>query len=179
VGALTSFTSRSFPLGSFPFRSSRSPSLQFSPVAAIFLIFWLFLSFSLGCKDQGRERPYGYSRLGNINDLPIGEKYLPQALIYLRRDEKGFSAMSTLCTFDLSKLHLKSIKQGQKEVEIWVSKFNQSQYAKNGDVLKSPSKHSLPYYQLEIAAGGAGSAADTLYVKIGSQVSKEWRLAIN
>lgn len=137
----------------------------------LFLALFLGLfSFSL-CACQ-RNRPPGYINLGRLQDLQAAEINLPEADIFLRRDERGFSAMSTISTDDLSQLTLRSTPDGER----WVSSFSASEFAKDGAVVRGPATRDLPYFELVFDASEYGGVKDSLYVYVGKERPKEWRL---
>lgn len=127
-----------------------------------------------GCHEGVERRPPGYIRLGPIKDFLTPETFLKVDRILVRHDDGGFSAMSTLCTHDLSPLQPK-MKDGQR---IWVSEYSASTYADDGTVLTLPAKAPLPYFRLEFASAKYGGPVDTLYVYVGDDRPKDWRLAI-
>lgn len=132
----------------------------------------LSLLFS-GCNEKARKRPYGYLRVGSLQEFEKPETYLPDMRFLVRHDERGYSIMSTECSYDLSPLVLKETPEGR----FFVSQYTSSKYTYDGRVLAPPSEADLPYYELEIAPGVYGGAPDTLYVKVGTEVSPEWRLS--
>lgn len=127
-----------------------------------------------GCDPEVRKRPYGILRVGQFASFPLGEHVLPEQRIVLRRDERGFSAMSTLCTRDLVPLVL----SGSPEGKVWRSRWSSSVYSWDGAVLQGPAIAPLPYYALEIAPGKPGGPPDTLYVHIGDERPSSWRLPV-
>jgi nitrite reductase/ring-hydroxylating ferredoxin subunit len=132
-----------------------------------------FLFFTLGCAD-GRKRPPGYLRLGHVSGLLGRAQELKKFDLILRRDDGGLSAMSTQCTYDLSRLVLRKTDRGL----ILVSTLSSSTYDLDGKVLSGPAKVNLPYYELRFDAGVYGSPRDTLYVYVGREVSSDWRLPV-
>jgi hypothetical protein len=83
--------------------------------------------------------------------------------------------MSTACTYDLSPLERHDAETNQ---EHWISSYTTSQYAVDGAVLKGPTTHPLPYYELRLDAGVYGGTPDTLFVRVGEERPREWRLAL-
>jgi hypothetical protein len=143
------------------------------------LLVWLLiavLSLSLfGCQAGEMRRPPGYFRLGLVDSLArSSETHFSDYKILLRRDSKGFFAMSTACTYDLTPL----MRVGQSGAERWRSSYSESEYSNDGEVLHGPAKAALPYYVLRIAPGEYGGKADTLYVEVGVTRAKEWRLPL-
>jgi len=133
----------------------------------------LSLVHVLGCKSKGRTRPVGFMRLGSVLELAQSEEtFLSQERILLRYDSRGFSAMSTSCTYDLSPLTRVSEQGGRR----WRSSYSGSGYDDKGHVIEGPSKVNLPFYELKIDQGRYGGPADTLYVEIGSEKPEDWRL---
>lgn len=125
-----------------------------------------------GC-HEALTRPYGYIRLGKASELTAPETPLLDKWLILRHDEKGFSVMSTLCTYDLSPLDIRHTPDGHYEL---VSRYTQSAYSSDGSVLHGPTRHPLPYYELTLDEGVYGGPKDTLYVQVGVERPKEWRL---
>lgn len=125
-----------------------------------------------GCEGGVKKRPFGAFRLGNSNELSAPETDLNQYGLVLRRDEGGWFVMSTYCTYDLS--HLKRVQT--KDGFVYVSDYNESRYAADGTVLNGPAKAPLPYYKLRLEPGEYGGPKDTLYVEVGQEVGREWRL---
>ncbi|MCB0318537.1 MAG: Rieske 2Fe-2S domain-containing protein [Bdellovibrionales bacterium] len=128
----------------------------------------------LSCQHSGRKRPYGYLRLGPLKEFLSSETFLEQQGILVRRDENGFYAMSTYCTYDLTHLSLKK----KEATKILASSFTKSTYDLTGHVLTGPAEADLPYYELSIAAQSVESPIATLYVQIGDRVSSSWRLNV-
>ncbi len=135
----------------------------------------LFISLALACKPEVRTRPIGYIKLGPLSKfIDSSETELSQHWLILRYDQGGFSAMSTLDTYKLIPLERKT-KAGD---EVLASPDAESVYALDGKVLSGPAKANLPYYALELNSGEYGGPKDTLYVKIGVEVEKGWRLKV-
>lgn len=120
------------------------------------------------------RRPPGYLRIGKLAELSAPEQWLEAERLFLRLDERGYSVMSTLCTYDLTPLELEKTAEG----EMFVSRFTSSRYRKDGTVVSGPSKFDLPYYELVIAPEVWGGPLDTLYVKVGTERPPSWRLPI-
>jgi len=139
-----------------------------------------------GCNTGGKHRPFGYLRLGKVDSFSESEKLLLKEAILLRHDEKGFFAMSTLCTFDLTPLLLvsgesplfKSSVPSSSPVSFFRSRVTTSTYNLNGEVTHGPATVNLPYFELELASGGIGEPPNTIYAKIGREVNPSWRLAV-
>ncbi len=128
----------------------------------------------VACNPKERERPFGDLRLGSITQLIADEMFLKDARLLLMRDARGWSIMSTLCTYDLSPL----IPERRPEGVYWHSQYTKSHYDPQGNVLSGPSQAPLPRYKLYLEAGKYGGAPDTLYVLIGEKVTQDWRLAL-
>lgn|GEM_PF-1389103 len=126
----------------------------------------------VSCFDQVRERPVGWMRLGPVKDMLADETYLSTERLMIRRDSVGFSAMSTMCTYDLSAL--RRINTGN--TYIWSSTHTTSKYSATGKVLEGPATAPLPYYYLRLDSKLHGGPIDTLYVQIGIERDPEWRL---
>lgn len=128
----------------------------------------------VSCKSDYRTRPYGYHRLGKLSELMAPETELTENNILLRRDNRGFYAMSTACTYDLTYLQRRKI-DGK---DLYVSTYTESKYDLDGKVVSGPSKRNLPYYELRIAPGIYDGPRDTLYVYVGKEVSPDYRLPL-
>lgn len=136
----------------------------------------VFVSLGLtGCEEPVKHRPYGFLRVGPASDFLQTETYRPDLRMLFRRDERGLSVMSTLCTHDLSPLKLTTRPNG---AEIFISEYSESQYRKNGRVMHGPAEANLPFYRLKIDEGVYGGPVDTLYVEVGAEVSSDWRLPV-
>ena len=136
---------------------------------------WLYALAVLFCGAIGCEqkRPPGFLWIGKIAVIAQKSGFLEDKQIYLHRDERGLAAMSTLCSHDLSKLYVKKV-DGR---EILVSEFNDSQYDLWGHVLRGPATKELPFYRLRADAEEYGGPIDSLYVEIGKEVGRDWRLS--
>ncbi len=155
------------------FRNKRALLAQqrsFWPTSVLSLLLFLVI----GCTSDGLQRPYGYMRLGKVVDFPSGETYLPDLRLVVRRDDRGFSVMSTDCTVDLSPL---TRKEGERGVT-WISSYTTSSYTSAGEVLSGPSKRRLPHYNLKVSSGVYGGPLDTLYVEVGVERDAAWRLEL-
>lgn len=143
--------------------------------ARLSLVVLLALALLPGCKPDKRERPYGFLRLGAARDLVGPENNLVEDRLLLKRDAGGWSAMSTLCAYDLSPLYRKKLPSGEY---VWASEFNESVYTESGKVLHGPTTNNLPYYRLKLDSAVYGGPPDTLYVEIGAKVGADWRLPV-
>jgi hypothetical protein len=135
----------------------------------------LFFSLVIvtGCRDRGQTRPPGMLRLGPVDELARQpETHLTEQKILLRFDGKGFSAMSTACTYDLSAL----FRIETPEAPRWGSSYSESSYANDGSVLHGPAKASLPFFELRSAKDFYYAPSEILYVKVGEEVPSTWRL---
>ncbi|MCO6431204.1 MAG: hypothetical protein J5J00_10115 [Deltaproteobacteria bacterium] len=124
------------------------------------------------CRTNVQHRPWGYLRLGKVQSFLKEETHLPDDRLIVRYDGRGLSVMSTSCTYDLTAL--KPLDGGK----VWASEETPSRYDKFGKVLAGPAVADLPYYELKIGEGELDGPADTLYVVIGSERPKDWRLQI-
>lgn len=125
------------------------------------------------CDTSGRKRPIGYVRLGPAAELAQRpETFFSEARVLLRYDDRGFSAMSTSCTYDLSAL----TRVSDGPTKRWLSSYSSSAYDDQGRVLAGPAKSNLPFYELKMAAGTYGGVPDTLFVEIGMETESSWRL---
>ncbi|MBX7143731.1 MAG: Rieske 2Fe-2S domain-containing protein [Oligoflexia bacterium] len=128
----------------------------------------------MSCEPSVRERPYGDLRLGKITEFLAPETYLKAQRLLLRRDERGWYVMSTMCSHDLSALELKEV-DGKR---VFYSQFTSSSYDLDGNVLSGPAVEALPYYELYIDQGTYDGMRDTLYARVGEKRSKDWRLPL-
>lgn len=142
---------------------------------AIFIAGFTFALYS-GCDSLGqRKRPYGYVRLGKLADFQQEQQFLPDLRLLVRKDAAGYSAMSTLCTFDLSSLKQVASDSGY----VWKSESTSSTYSAEGKVLTGPAQHDLPYYRMVLDQWDIKSPKNTLYVYIGDEQPASWRLKIS
>ena len=139
----------------------------FTLLAALLLV--------VSCKPEVRRRPFGYMHIGRIGDFTGPESFVEKDRLFVIRDSKGIAVMSTLCTYDLSPLELKTNDSGQK---IWVSRYSDSQYSLDGKVLHGPAKANLPYYYVQIDRNSYDGPRDGIYVQLGKEVEPEWRLSL-
>lgn len=125
---------------------------------------------TLGCEQRHQRRPYGYIRVGTVNEL-ISGKDLSDKWLWARRDAEGLYVLSTLCTLDLEPL-----------VRISPEGFScpncSSEYSIDGEVKKGPSQYPLPYYELKLDQGEIGGPRDTVYVYVGVEKPRDYRLLI-
>jgi hypothetical protein len=126
--------------------------------------------------DRSLKRPPGYIKLGKVEELTRPESNLSDLRLYLRLDDRGFSVMSTECTYDLTPLQLKTDPASGKEV--WVSDTTASRYDKSGKVIAGPSTVDLPFYELVASSGVYDGPIDTLYARVGYEKPAEWRLPV-
>lgn len=147
--------------------------MQKKRIWTVFLIVILLLSI-LAC-EKARTRPFGYHRIGSIDKF-LGDKTesLEHHLI-IRKDQVGLSAMSTMCSYDLDYLR----KEDRDGKTIYVCDLCGSRFSEEGRVIAGPAEVNLPYYYLSVDAETVGAPKDTLYVKVGEEVSSEWRLRIH
>jgi len=133
---------------------------------------FLFIFFLFSCTPDVMQRAVGYVRLGAAAEFSGSEHYLESRRLYLRRDEGGFSVMSTMCTKDLSTLRKERV---EGEI-VWRSNFSGSSYDQYGNVLDNSAAGNLPYYRLVLYASVPGGERDTLFAQIGTEVDRDWRL---
>lgn len=124
------------------------------------------------CETKTRTRPIGWFKLGKVEELLAEQHLFKEYSLLLRRDERGFSVMSTMCTHDLSPLTL----QPAGEEMIFVSQYSESKYDAFGHVLSGPAISDLPFYELKIDTGAYDGPRDTLYAQVGVEVGRAWRL---
>lgn len=144
-------------------------SLRFSLL--FFLVFLVAGSF--GCEAR-QKRPYGYHNLGLLRDVMKPETYVPQHRLMVRLDAKGFSVMSTACTYDLSALE----KQSRDGRIVWESNTTDSLYDEFGKVIHGPATVHLPYFEVKISSSEYGDSEKALYAYVGNEVDAAWRLAV-
>ena len=118
-------------------------------------------------------------RLGTLQELASSETYLPDQRLLVRRDEKGFSVMSTVCTFDLTPLNRAEGGAGGEDSVTWRSSYSESEYSYEGKVIHGPSKNNLPYYNIKIDTAVYGGVKDTLYAEVGSERDPSWRFKLS
>jgi nitrite reductase/ring-hydroxylating ferredoxin subunit len=135
--------------------------------------FSVLLALSLAACEPGvRKRPVGWMRVGPVKDFLQPEVFLPDKRLMVRRDEGGFYAMSTACTYDLTALRRVLVQNGY----IFVSERTGAKYTASGEIIEGPQREPLPYYELRLDALVHGGPIDTLYVRIGSEKPADWRL---
>ena len=135
----------------------------------------LYLVLALvACEPAVRDRPFGDMRLGLTKDLLAPESFLDTSAILLRRDERGWYGMSTMCTKDASIL----VRRQGPAGEYLASVYTTSTYALDGKVLTGPAIKNLPYYELYLDQGSYGGPKDTLYARIGVEKPSDWRLPV-
>ncbi len=133
------------------------------------------LCFGGGCDIGTKHRPPGLFTLGSVAALQKSPlTVFPELKIAVRYDVGGFSAMSTACTSDLSPL----VRSGTGDKEYWRSMYTTSEYELDGTVRKGPARSNLPYYEVRVAAGQYGGTPDTLFVMVGVERPREWRLHV-
>jgi hypothetical protein len=149
-------------------------SSLFSRERVAFRILLLLAVLTCGvsaCRSKVLERPPGYLRIGKLEELLAPETFLPEMRFLVRRDAKGLSAMSTLCTFDLSPLQ----RKWDHDRFVWVTRYNPSRYSYDGKVIRGPAEADLPYYEVRIEPSVPGGPPDTVYVRVGAKRTPEWR----
>jgi nitrite reductase/ring-hydroxylating ferredoxin subunit len=144
-----------------------------SLVRTLFLA--MFLITTLGCEPEQRDRPYGYLRLLPVAQVTSSEIFLEDKWLMLGRDDQGISAMSTVCSKDLNSLQMQTV-EGKRH---WHCALCGSKFALTGEVIQGPAHAPLPYYLLLVDRAEVEGPVDTLYVRIGQRVAKEWRLRIH
>lgn len=131
-------------------------------------------SLVLSSCTSEKKRPFGYLRIGFMEDFLFDEVYLSEHSLLVRRDEGGISVMSTRCTYDLSALVMTTSGPSAK----FISKESSSEYAYDGSVLTGPAKSPLPYYEVLLEARDYSGPPNTLYVKVAIEKDKGWRMRI-
>ncbi len=136
------------------------------------LVLSIFLAslFFGGCEPSERKRPIGLIRLGKVEEfLNEPETHLPNFWLKVMRDEGGLYVMSTLCSHELEPLLF-------YPDDTMKCPRCQTKYDPHGNKTDGPAP-DLPYYKLGVGPGDT-DVADTLYVTIGEEVSRDWRLKI-
>jgi hypothetical protein len=149
-------------------------AINYASILVLFFALVAAVSCLTGCDIGTKRRPPGLFTLGAVKVLrgsPL--TVFPELKIAVRYDAGGFSAMSTACTHDLSPL----VRSGTGEKEYWRSMYTTSEYELDGTVRKGPARSNLPYYELRLASGQYGGEPDTLFVMVGVERPREWRLA--
>jgi len=134
----------------------------------------LALFLLIACTPEVMTRPVGYVRLGPVADFTDPEHHLEELRLLLRRDERGFSVMSTMCTRDLSTLRTRIVNNKK----VWYSDFSGSLYNNEGHVLENSAAGSLPYFKLVLYPSAPGKDRDTLFARIGTEVAQDWRFSL-
>lgn len=98
----------------------------------------LFLPL-LGC-EQSYERPVGLHDLGEVKELLNPTSFVRDKAFYLRRDDAGWSAMSTQCTYEGCQLSLQE--------RAFICVCCRSIFDLAGRVARGPAKNNLPYYSI-------------------------------
>lgn len=142
-------------------------------IPALRLLALLLITTTIcGC-DSSRKRPVGYFHLGEAAQLAAEKEHLFEDLrILVRYDEEGFSAMSTECPYD--GVVLARVREGN--ASIWRSPTSGSVYDGKGKVVKGPSTHNLPFYELRLDRDSYEGRVPTLYVHVGVEREEGWRL---
>lgn len=128
---------------------------------------------ALGCTDRPMKRPIGVLDLGDYRQFTEPFTYRPDQQLVVWRDGRGFSIMSTECTYDLALLDLAPGPSGALE---FTSKFSTSRYTQGGKVLNGPAKFPLPFYRARYDEAVLGGPKTSIYVDIPDEVSESWRL---
>ncbi len=121
-----------------------------------------------------KKRPPGFLNIGKIVEVGQKTAFLPDKEVFITRDERGISVMSTLCSYDLSPLRL--VTEGDRQ--IFVSDYSESKYDIGGHVLHGPATKDLSFYAARVDSGDYGGPKDTLYVDFAKEVDRSWRLAL-
>lgn len=132
---------------------------------------FVLIALLSGCE---KKRPPGFLNIGRIADVGQKTAFLVDKEIFLLRDERGVSVMSSLCSYDLSPLRL--VSEGDRQ--IFVSDYSESRYDISGHVLHGPATKDLSFYAVRIDAWEYGGTKDTLYVDFSREVDRNWRLPL-
>jgi hypothetical protein len=146
-------------------------------VRPFFLFLLVVVLSAASCREKELHRPSGVIRVAPLSDiLAQPSSYFEDLRLLVRVDEKGVSVMSTLCSYDLTPLHI--VEQSGKRV--FVSDYSSSTYTEFGERLTGPTIHGLHYHKALVEAGVYGGVPDTLFVSLGSEseVSPDWRLSV-
>lgn len=128
----------------------------------------------VACEPSSRERPLGVVRLGawqRFAQMEPGELVLHDYRLLLRRDERGWSAMSLLCTSDLSPL-VRREANGSFE---WYSELSGVTYDSEGNIRSGKARRRLPFYEIFVDQGPPNSPV-MLYAYLGREKDPDWRL---
>lgn len=139
------------------------------------LLIPLFVIGLASCDSGGRKRPIGFGKIGPISDLQErGIVDAQKVALLVRADAKGVYGMSTLCPMELRPLKARRTDSGP----VLFCDVCGSEYDENGHVTKGPAKRNLPFYEIVAAEGVPGGPVDTLYARVGIEVSESWRLPL-
>lgn len=142
--------------------------------ASLLAALTVLISVLSACNPAAQKRPFGYIKLGKVRELLGQETIIERGGLILRRDAKGFFIMSTYCTKDLSHL---AVTKGEGGATLSCP-YDHSSFDGEGKVLTGPAISDLPYYKLEYSPDTYGGPVDSLYVKVGEEVAKDWRLEL-
>lgn len=113
-----------------------------------------------------KQAPPHRVKLGILSNFSQTSVMLPLERLLLRRDERGYYAMSIVCTHQTC-----IIAASNQSTSEFICPCHGSRFSGAGKVLQGPASRDLPYYELE--RDGQGN----LWVWIGKDVSPEWRLS--
>ena len=96
--------------------------------------------FVSGCRKRNFDRPAGQHDLGEIGALLYAKQHISEHALLVFRDSKGWSCMSTNCTYEGCDLTI-------QEADLYCSCCN-SHFAYTGEVLATPARRDLPYFEI-------------------------------
>lgn len=135
----------------------------------------IVLVVSLAGCDTSRKRAVGYFTLGDARKLAEeGDHHFEQERILLRYNDEGFSAMSTECPYDGAVL----VRAHEGGAVVWRSPLSGSTYDEYGKVIRGPSTHNLPFYDVRVDRNSYNGTIPTLFVHVGVERPETWRLKL-
>lgn len=113
-----------------------------------------------GCKSKRFIRPPGEHDLGEIGSLLFARQHIADRAMLVYRDERGWSCLSTRCTYDGCDLTY-------QDQNFFCSCCN-SHFTHEGRVLTGPAEHPLPYFEMRFKD-------NHLYALAGNEVAPDYR----
>lgn len=113
------------------------------------------LMLPLGCK-KNYVRPPGYHDLGRVEGLFYSRLHIRDRSILLYRDDKGWAALSTQCTYEGCNL---TVNESQSSIYCSCCR---SLYTMIGDVQVGPATESLPWFEIVFKDKHLYAVADKL-----------------
>lgn len=119
-----------------------------------------------GCQRAPKAPPPPHRiRLGELIKFNATETVLFVERLLIKRDNRGLSAMSLVCTHQSCMVRNDETTGGK-----FICPCHGSQFNTDGQVEAGPANRDLPWYELEL------DSERTLWAWIGKEVSSEWRL---